>query len=73
MFATRNPSRAVAAGEPPTAEDAYEPSPRASSTRCAKQIDLWMDLVDIMDDAAAFQVSHRSRAEIRVARRRLTV
>jgi hypothetical protein len=33
MFAKRNPSGAVAAGESPTAEDAYEPSPLASSTR----------------------------------------
>jgi hypothetical protein len=44
-----------AAGESPTAEDAYEPSPLASSTRSTKQIDLWMDLVDIRDDTAAFK------------------
>jgi hypothetical protein len=54
-------------------EDAYEPSPLASSTRGTKQIDLWMDLVDIRDDAAAFQASHRSCGEIKVDWRHLTV
>jgi hypothetical protein len=54
-------------------EDAYEPSPLVSSTRRIKQIDLWMDLVDIGDDAASFQAPYRSCGEIKVDWRRLTV
>jgi hypothetical protein len=73
MFATRNPSEVVAADESTTAEDAYEPSPLVSSTRGTKQIDLWMDLVDIRDDEASFQASHQSSREIKVDWRHLTV
>jgi hypothetical protein len=44
MFATRDLSEAVAVGHLPR-EDAYGPSPTASSTRSKKQIDLWIVLV----------------------------
>jgi hypothetical protein len=44
MFATRDLSEAVAVGHLPR-EDAYGPSPTASSTRGTKQIDLWIVLV----------------------------
>jgi hypothetical protein len=55
MFATHNPSEAVAAGEPPAAEDTYGPSPINSSTRSTKQIDLWMDVVRIRGDSVLYR------------------
>jgi hypothetical protein len=54
-------------------EDAYGPSPIASSTRSTKQIDLWMDVVRIEAMQFAQDNSHPSWDAIKVDRWRLSV
>src|ERR1700730_7879282 len=54
MFATCNLSEAVAAVNRLPREDAYGPSPIASSTRNTKQIDLWTEVDCIRGHAFDF-------------------
>jgi acyl-homoserine lactone acylase PvdQ len=72
MFATRDLSEVVAVGESPAAEDAYGPSPTASSTHRTKQIDLWMGGSYSRRSSFAKTSSHTSYDRIKVDQWRLT-